>query len=154
MVNQDVLYDAKLHGLAHKIAGVIFEYATTDKSDKTRPCLEDCRMTKTPVSRRHSNGFILDFYCGVPHSLFTPWGLWYCFGIKTREDDGTWAKLLPVLRKRLYAADAGSDMGHEYFYLYKVDDERLPDPDDLGSDNFDDKVARVAWEHLQAEYAK
>jgi len=118
---------------AKKIADLIFEYATPNHldDDRDRPWMDDRRNeSPNPYYCQTKSGLFLEFYYGMPSSLWTPLGKYSIGG----SGSGSWEKFLPEILKRLGAtvhtpvrhSNAGE---HGPIYaLHEIDGEKLPEP--------------------------
>jgi hypothetical protein len=120
--------DASLHEAAHRVASIILNYAAQDKAVTDRPLLQDTRFIP-PHSKAFHNGLRLSFLKGEPYSLYTPWGIWKCFGSSARKEDCyLWDSIFPELRRRfgLYAVYSDADCELTEYALTEIDGELLP----------------------------
>lgn len=176
---QQILSDARLHRLMHKVVDTLLSCTTQDQNDVSRPYLRFDKERASFVdatSSRFEPG--IKFINGRPHELRMPWGYWQCFdtdrsghnisiyGQRNVLDSYLWMQLWPELIKRFgleadyyeYDQDTGKqELEYVSFNISKLDDEALPLYD--YSEAFDDtdepercQMMDDSWEKLEAEY--
>ncbi len=139
---------------AKKIADLIFEYATPNHldDDREKPWMDDRRNESiNPFYNQTKSGLFLEFYYGMPSSLWTPLGK-YGFG---GSGSGSWEKLLPEILKRLGAtvhtpvrySNAG-EHGPVYA-IHEIDGEKIPEPITCPRDEYlEYDIAKQEWEEF------
>lgn len=150
--------DVIFYGLTRKVADTVFELIGSQISDPDgyKSSMEDRRKERVnPYYNQTSDGLFLEFYYGIPSSLWTPWGNWRFGG----DGCGYWESILPLILEQfdatLHQPLRRGSMGEfgPVYALHKVGDVSLPDPielDNAAYTSYDD--SRLAWEELTLQY--
>ena len=152
--------DATFYELTRKVADTIFELIEMETGDPDgyKSSMDDTRKEPAnPYYNQTADGLFLEFYYGMPSSLWTPWGEWGFGG----SGSGYWDSILPLILEQfgatLHQPLRTSSMGQfgPVYALHKVGDVSLSDPvelDNAAYTTYDD--SRLAWEELTLQYRR
>ena len=152
--------DAAFYGLTRKVADTIFDLIKMDTGDPDgyKSSMEDRRKDPAnPYYNQTADGLFLEFYYGMPSSLWTPWGEWGFGG----SGSGYWDNILPLILEQfgatLHQPLRNSSMGEfgPVYALHKVGDTPLPDPVELDNAAYTPyEDSHTAWEELTLQYRR
>lgn len=145
--------EKQLFDLVQKIAVMAYDYATPVPAQGGL-WLEDNRAAViVPSHFQTSSGLFLELYYRIPGKIWTPWGVWSCWGSGVGWDNETMSKFLARLGAVEYMTLTLSSLGEfgPVYALTSVDGVPLPPAIERPRDKYMKyEDAMAAWEALNA----
>lgn len=114
--------------------------------------MEDWRKESVnPYYNQTEDGLFLEFYYGMPNTLWTPWGTFKVGGSGMGHFDQVHKPILEALGATLHTPKKVTKQGEfgPVYAIHKFEDIRLPEPKERDRNHYMNyEQAKAAWEQL------